>query len=236
MVLSGVPMSNDYSNFDRRSGRVDPARRRASNSSLYLTLGGSAVLAALVGGLVVYELMAPRVPAADNVASIPVAPPAASQAQPSSAPAPAPTAAPVSWTNVATYGSWQVRCQNGSAPKRLCTAVLEVIDNKSKNVLMAWIVGPDSKGALQAVFQTPTGVRVGSGIDVKLGAGKARHVNYLSCVTQQCTAAAPMDDAFVKEATGSAKATVTLYAADGKSLDFGIPVNGLDKAIAAIRK
>lgn len=45
-----------------------------------------------------------------------------------------------------------------------------------------------------------------------------------------------MDDAFVKEATGSAKATVTLYAADGKSLDFGIPVNGLDKAIAAIRK
>ena len=234
MSLLGVPMSNDHSNFDRRPGGVDPTMRRASNGTLYLTLGGSALLAALLGGLVVYELMTPRTAAPDIVASIPAAAPASLPAQPSSAPAPA--AAPVSWTNVATYGSWQVRCQNGSAPKKLCTAVLEVIDKQSKNVLMAWIVGPDSKGALQAVFQTPTGVRVGSGIDVKLGAGEARHVNYLSCVTQQCTAAAPMDDAFVKEATGSAKATVTLYAADGKSLDFGIPVNGLDKAIAAIRK
>jgi hypothetical protein len=32
------------------------------------------------------------------------------------------------------------------------------------------------------------------------------------------------------------KANVVLYASNGKSLDFGIPLTGFDKAVAAIRK
>ena len=135
-----------------------------------------------------------------------------------------------------TFGSWQVRCQNGNAATKLCTAVLEVVDNKSKQVLMAWIVGPDPKGGLQTVFQTPSGVLVGNGIDIKIANAATRHLNYMSCMPQQCTAVAPMDEAFVKEALAAPKADVTVYAANGKAVAFGIPVTGFDKALAAIRK
>jgi invasion protein IalB len=148
----------------------------------------------------------------------------------------------MAWTTVATYGSWQVRCQNskdgkdGKAGAKSCAAVLELIDNKTKRTVMAWIVGPDGKGALQTVFQVPTGVMVSSGLDLKLGAAAARHIAYLICLPQQCTAAAPMDNAFVKDALAAQKADVVLYSWDGKNLDFGIPVTGLDKAVAALRK
>ncbi len=228
-------MSNDYSNFERR--RSDLRRRAGSDTGLYLMLGGAAVLAAVVGGLVVYALT-PSAPVANTVAlnpppapSVPSSAPAASPstAQPQGAPA---AAAPV-WKTVGTYGSWQVRCQAQNA--KVCTAVLEVINQQDKGVLMAWIIGTDNKGALQTVFQTPTGVMVASGIDVKFGKG-TRHINYLSCLPQQCTATSAMDEVFVKEATGTAKADVVLYASNGKSLDFGIPMTGLDKALAALKK
>jgi invasion protein IalB len=115
-------------------------------------------------------------------------------------------------------------------------AWLEVINQQSKQVMIAWIVGPDNKGALQTLFQTPTGVRVAAGVDVKLGNAAARHVNYITCLPRQCTAGMPMDDAFVKDTIAAQKADVTLYAPDGKGINFGIPVIGFDKAVAAIKK
>lgn len=220
-------MSNDYSNFERR--RSDLRRRAGGDTGLYLMLGGAALLAAIVGGLVVYALKPSAPQTASGVASVtqPIAPP-----QNAAAGAPAQP----NWTTVGTYGSWQVRCQTPSQNPKVCTAVLEVINQQSKGVLMAWIIGLDAKGALQTVFQTPTGVMVASGIDVKFGTQTPRHINYLSCLPQQCTATSPMDEAFVKEATGTQKADVVLYASNGKSLDFGIPMTGLDKALAALKK
>jgi invasion protein IalB len=170
---------------------------------------------------------------------------ASSQAQQAQAPArpaqqqaPARPAAPaVQWRTVGTFGSWEARC--ATPPGRttqLCTAVLQVINNQNKNVLMSWIVGPDDKGALQAVFQTPTGVMIGNGVDVKLGNAAVRKISFQTCTPQQCTATGPMNDAFVKEITGAERANITLTAANGQALNFGIPVAGFDKALAAIKK
>lgn len=77
---------------------------------------------------------------------------------------------------------------------------------------------------------------VSAGIDIKRGTAAARHVNYLSCGQQGCTAATPMDDAFIKETAAAAKGDIVLYAANGRSLDFGIPTTGFDKAVAALKK
>src|SRR5262249_55666144 len=190
------------------------------------------ILAGAVGALVAFILL--RSPASPPQ-SVPVNVPAPSQAaapQPANAAAPAP--AQPQWTKLATYGSWEVRCQTPNANAKVCAAWLELI-NQQKQVIMAWIVGPDNRGALQTIFQTPTGVRVAAGVDVKLGNAAARHINYINCLSTQCTAGGAMDDAFVKDTIAAQKAEVTLYAPDGKGINFGIPVTGFDKAVAAVK-
>lgn len=230
-------MSSEFSSFNRQPGKAEIGRAPAARggSSLYVIFGGAVLLAAMIGGGIVYFLTSPGAPqqaAASNApaANAPAARPAAGGNQ---AAAPA---GPVQWTNTGTFGSWQVRCQTGSGAPKICTAVLEVIDSKNKQVLMAWVIGPDQKGGMQTVLQTPSGVLVGNGIDMKLTNAPVRHINYLSCLPQQCTAVTPMDEAFLKETLAAPKADITVYAANGKSLAFGIPVTGIDKALAAIKK
>jgi invasion protein IalB len=160
------------------------------------------------------------------------------QAPTTSQQAPAQQAAPaIQWRTIGTFGSWEARCTTPPGQTaQLCTAVLQIINNQNKSVLMSWIVGPDEKGVLQAILQTPTGVMIANGVEIKVGNAAARKVSYQSCNTQQCTASGPMNDAFVKEITVAERANITLTAINGQALNFGIPVGGLDKALAAIKK
>jgi invasion protein IalB len=222
-------MSNDP-NFGRQPVRNgNSGRRLDSGLNLYVLFSAAVAIAAAAGALVVFLLL--RSSPLEQQQATANRPAARTQAaQGTNAPA------PVEWTKVATYGSWEVRCQNPNLNTKVCAAWLEVINQQSKQVMIAWIVGPDNKGALQTLFQTPTGVRVAAGVDVKLGNAAARHVNYITCLPRQCTAGMPMDDAFVKDTIAAQKADVTLYAPDGKGINFGIPVIGFDKAVAAIKK
>ena len=224
-------MRSDTSGFDRspRPSRDDTGGNvLAGKTGLYLLIGGAALLVVAAGAFFVGMMRAPA-QAPRNVAANPA------PAQPAPAQPAAP--APLQWTTVGTFGSWEARCTTPPGAKaRVCTAVLQVINNANKTVLMSWIVAPDEKGVLQAVFQTPTGVMVSSGVDVKIGNTAARKINFQSCAQQQCTAIGPMNDAFVKEVLAAPKADVTLTALNGRQLNFGIPVAGLDKALAAIKK
>ena len=203
-----------------------------AKTGLYLLVGG-AVLLIVAGGAFFVGMMkssglAPRT-AAGTPTTAAATPPATPPAQP---------AAPqIQWTTIGTFGSWEAKCTTPpGATARLCTAILQVIDNRNKNVLMAWIVGTDEKGVLQSIFQTPTGVMVSSGLDLKLGSAAVHKINFRSCAAQQCVAVTPMNDAFVKEVTAAPKADVTITALNGQQLNFGIPVAGFDKALAAIKK
>jgi len=222
-------MSGDFSNFGRQPVKTGNATAAlAGGASLYLMFGGAVVVAAATGALIAFVLM--RSPGAAQQ-SLPINGTQAAAAQAGNAAAPAPP----QWTKVATYGSWEVRCQNSNASNKVCAAWLEIVNQQNKQVMMAWIVGPDDKGALQTIFQTPTGVRVAAGLDVKLGNAAARHINYITCLPRQCTAGIVMDDAFVRDTVAAQKADVTLYAPDGKGINFGIPVTGFDKAVAALK-
>jgi len=197
-------MSQTYTNFDRQ--RID------DRDTAQKRLAGGMGIAMIAGG-VVFLLAAAG--GAYYVGTLN-----------SSAPAP---------RTVGTFGSWEARC--ATPPGRtaqICTAVLQVVNNQNKNVLMSWIVGPDDKGALQTVFQTPTGVMIGNGVDVKVDNAAVRKISFQACGPQQCTATGPMNDAFIKEISGADKANITLTAANGQALNFGIPVGGFDKALAAI--
>ena len=216
-------MSNDVSNM-RTPGRPDQLRRKTTDGpGLYIVFGAAVLVAAIVGGLVVYF----AVSGLQNRAAAPVAAQAAGNQA-----ANQPAQPQVAWKTTATFGNWQVQCQEQNA--KACRAMLQVL--KDKQVIMAWVVGTDGKGALQNVLQTPTGVMVSAGIDFKAGSAASRHANFVACGPQACTAAAPMDDAFVKDLSGAQKTDVVLYAPNGQSVDFGIPTSGLDKAIAALKR
>jgi invasion protein IalB len=227
-------MNQNYSSFERQ-GADD--RRRApgvmgGKTGMSLLIGGGVLLVAAAAGAYYLGTLRSTGPAPQAQA---VNRPAQQQAQPAEAAQP-PAPPPLQWTTVGTFGSWEARCATPAGQAKICTAVLQVIDNRSKNTLMAWIVGPDDKGAMQSVFQTPTGIMVANGVEVKLGNAPMRKIGYQSCGAQQCIASAPMNDAFIKEVVAAQKADVTLTALNGRALNFGIPVTGLDKALAAIKK
>lgn len=197
---------------------------------LALLAGAAVVLVTVVGGA--YYVGTLSSSQASQQSQAPAQAPAGSQQAPAQQAAPA-----IQWRIIGTFGSWEARCTTPPGQTaQLCTAVLQIINNQNKSVLMSWIVGPDDKGALQSIFQTPTGVMIGNGVEVKIGNAAARKVSYQSCNPQQCTASGPMNDAFVKEITAAERANITLTAANGQALNFGIPVGGFDKALAAIKK
>jgi invasion protein IalB len=223
-------------NNDLSGGPSETSGRSASRSTgLYWVFGGSVLLAAIFGGLVVFFLMRAQ---AGGPAAQPAVQSAQSQATGQAAtaasqPAAPGQAAPPVWQTVATYGSWQMRCQQAN-PKQ-CSALLEVVDKKTRQVLFAWVVGVDNKGALQTLIQTASGVLVSSGIDIKMGTA-VHHVNFATCIVQGCSAATVMDAAFVNDMLKTPKADVVIYAANGRSLDFGLPMAGFDKVMAALQK
>jgi invasion protein IalB len=217
-------MTNDFSNL-RVPNRADAVRRKSGDGpGLYIVFGAAVLVAAIVGGLVVFFAVRTSQP---QVAA-PQAPIAAQAGNAGAQPA----APQVRWKAAGTFGSWEVQCQE--ANEKICRAVLQII--RDKQVIMAWLVGRDAKGALQNVLQTPTGVMVSAGIDIKIGSSPARHANYVTCGPQACTASMPLDDAFVKDAAGAQKTDVVMYAPNGQSVDFGIPTAGFDKAVAALKK
>ena len=123
-------MSGDFSNFGRQP--VKPSNARvgfAGGLGLYLMFGGAVVVAGAAGALIAFVLM--RSPGPPQQSPVNGAQAAAPQAGDPAAPA------PPQWTKVATYGSWEVRCQNSNVSNKVCAAWLEVVNQQSKQVIIA---------------------------------------------------------------------------------------------------
>jgi invasion protein IalB len=139
----------------------------------------------------------------------------------------------VSWSKKGTYGAWEVRCRD-DAPNT-CGAVLQVINKETKQTLLAWTVGANNQGKMQSLIQTPTGVLIGRGVELKLDAGPTRRIGFLNCEPGSCRALANMDESFLGEARTAEKAKLTIYASDGRGINFDIPLSGLKDALLAIQ-
>lgn len=168
------------------------------------------------------------------------APPVGQSAQvaPSAAPAaPAAPSAPVRTERI-VYDSWTVTCTDTleKAAKKTCSAMLQVVEEKQRQVLLVWIIGRDNQGVLRTVIQSPTGVQIPKGLELKFGTTAARTVPYAACTPQNCEASTVMDDAMVRDARGSAEATATIVATDGRAINFKMGIKGIDKAFAALGK
>ncbi len=141
------------------------------------------------------------------------------------------------WLTEATYGSWQLRCLGAGHTngQKMCSAVLEVVDQKSKQVLLTWVIEHQDEDRMASVIQTPTSVSLQPGVRLQLGEGTPRQINYVNCLPQRCTATALMDKKFIEEAASNQKAMITIFAINGQSIQFGIPINGLDEALSSVR-
>lgn len=141
-------------------------------------------------------------------------------------------------TETINYDSWVVTCSDTIAKgsKKVCTGVLKIIEQKQRRVLFAWLIGRDNKGVLRTVMQTPTGVQIAKGVELKLGKNRAGKIDYTACTPRNCEASIAMNDAMIKEAIASSEAVATIYAINGRAINFKVPLKGIDKVIAAVGK
>ena len=168
------------------------------------------------------------------VAQKPAATQAAAQGQPA---APAQPTAPVR-TETIVYDNWVVTCRDtvGKSSKRNCSAVMQISNKKTKQSVFVWQIGQDNDGKAVFAVRTPLGVRVQDGVQITVGNGKPRKVDFVLCEQRGCNARGPFDDAFAKELVAGTEATAAFTLADGKTVNLKLPLNGIDKALPALRR
>jgi invasion protein IalB len=184
-------------------------------------------------------------------AAAPIVREAQSRNPPATAPAPPPAAQPAPQrTETIVYDSWTVTCQEGGTAKKTCVATLQVLDKDRRLVLLSWQIGFDKSSRLTTAIQIPTGlavkdekqqrvsggISIKNGVSLKLGTSAVRQLAFLTCAPQQCEASAPMDDAFMKDLGAATTATATVNTADGHPVPFEIPLKGIDKVLASLRR
>jgi len=86
-----------------------------------------------------------------------------------------------------------------------------------------------------SVLQTPTGVAIGPGLELQPEKAGKRKLSYDSCEPNRCTSSITMDAALLREMTAAPNAQVAIYAVNGQSVQFNIPIKGFDKATAHLR-
>jgi invasion protein IalB len=166
------------------------------------------------------------------------------------APAP-PQAAPSQPTRVETtvYDAWVVTCREAGSAKKTCMGMLRVMTQDRKQTLLAWQLSINDQGRWVTSVRVPPGLatkkdnrQVGggialqSGLEIKFGNGQPRKLAYTSCHPQVCVAEALVDDAFIRDATNNATATITVHTVAGGGVPFELSIKGVDKAVASLRK
>jgi invasion protein IalB len=142
-------------------------------------------------------------------------------------------------TETITYGSWTVDCQT-TAPtptsSKQCIARLQATEQNSKQILLNWIIGRNNQGVLTTVLNTPTGVQIAQGVELKFGENAVHKLSYVLCGPRRCEAAMPMDAVLISNATAADKAVVTFVGLEGKNISITLPIQGIDKAIDSVQK
>ena len=138
-------------------------------------------------------------------------------------------------TEIVPYENWTVTCRDFADKRRSCSAALQVVQQNNNQVLFVWVLGKNSDNKLMSVLQTPTGVTLAPGVEVKLSRGGTRKAAFVNCDSARCEAYLDTDDAFLREASSSETVEATLYSNTGQGVKFTLPFKGFDKALAAVR-
>jgi len=161
--------------------------------------------------------------------------------QPVQPPPPPQAAAPAARspqrTEIVKFDNWTVTCLEypEGTPKKTCAAQLQVQQSGSNQVLLAWTVSLNDSKQFVTLLQTPTGVSIPSGVELQPEKAGKRKLSYESCEPARCTSTLPIDAALLRELSTAPTAQVVIFAVNGQSVQFNIPIKGFDKASAHLR-
>jgi invasion protein IalB len=137
-------------------------------------------------------------------------------------------------TETTTYDNWTLICRTALDAKsqKTCYGELKLIDRERQATLLSWIIGRNQQSVLHSVFQTPTGVEIGKGAQLRLAPGKVRTLPFVVCETGRCEAALQMDPAVLDEVLKATEATLAITVTDGRQINFNMPLKGIANIIA----
>lgn len=160
------------------------------------------------------------------------------QSPPAAAAAPAAATLPSQRTETINYENWVLTCREflEGAKKRNCSAAVAVQRTETGQTVFALSVQFNEQGKVTASIQTPTGVAIAPGVELKFEKANARKAAFDSCEPSRCMATLAADPAFIREVSAAGTVTVVMQAADGKPVNFEFPVKGFDKAYSKMTK
>jgi invasion protein IalB len=163
------------------------------------------------------------------------------QANPAPAAQPAPQAGatlPAQRTETINYDNWILTCREflEGAKKRNCAATVAVQRSENGQTVFALSVQLNEQGKITASIQTPTGVAIAPGVELKFDKTTARKAAFDFCEPSRCVASLAADSAFVRDASAAGTMALVVQSADGKPVNFEFPIKGFDKAYAKMMK
>src|SRR5271155_4246847 len=130
-------------------------------------------------------------------------------------------------TEILNFGSWVVTCSEfAEAPKRICSALLQITEKKSNQTVFSWTVGFDNNNKVTNVIQTPTGVAISPGVELRIGKTSPRKIPFASCESGRCVAVVAMDADLLHDMSASVTAEAAIQGSQGNRVDFNIDMKG----------
>lgn len=161
--------------------------------------------------------------------------PAQPAAQPPATPA-APPPAPIR-TEILKFDNWTATCHEFAegTRKRTCTAQLQVQQSGSNQIIFTWIIFINDSKQLVTLLQTPTGVTIAPGVELKLEKAAKRTIPFETCDNGNCTATQVIDNNLARDMSAATTVQVTVVAVNGNQVNFNFPLKGIDKALTHLR-
>ena len=161
-------------------------------------------------------------------------------ASPQPAPQPPPQAGatlPAQRTETINFDNWILTCREflDGAKKRTCAATVAVQRSENGQTVFALSVQLNDQAKLSASIQTPTGVAIAPGVELKLEK-TARKAAFEFCEPSRCVASLAADSAFIRDASAAGTIALSVQSSDGKPLSLEFPIKGFDKAYAKMIK
>lgn len=177
---------------------------------------------------------APRLPTTGQVTPTPAAVPSG---QAPAAQAPAPPQVPTR-TEILNFENWAVTCNEfADSPKaKRCSALLQILQQNTNQIVFTWTVAMDDRKQLVAVMQTPTGVVIPPGVELRVGKLPSQKIPFASCDPGRCIATTTVDANLLREMTTSPTAEAVIQGSQGNTVQFNIQLKGFDRAYAVLSR
>jgi len=140
-------------------------------------------------------------------------------------------------TEILNFENWAVTCNEFADPRsRRCSALLQILQQNTNQVVFTWTVAMDERKQLVAVMQTPTGVVIQPGVELRVGKLPAKKIPFASCDTGRCIATATVDANLLREMSTSPTAEAVIQGSQGNTVQFNIQMKGFDRAYAVLSR